>query len=448
MRNGGRTVAWALGLLLVVPLSGLVAPAAPAATVVAAQSTSQEAAQGSWGPVETVSRGSADAYSPAVVVDSLGRATAVWQQGEHVWASRRPLVGGWQDPQRLGAGGFPVVDADADDKVTVAWRGPGDAILAARWTARGGWSRPVTLSPPVPRVGNWVAWPPEIDVGEGGAVAVVTTLGVWKELGWKARVAYRPPGRGWRTSDVTGYGLHIGDPHVAVDADGNVDLVFSRKGVVTVRKPVGRGWGSPVRVTRQRFGPESIAVGPDGRAVIAWYQRVPAEGWESYASTREPRGWSPPVRISEEGDSVRVADVAVDGTGRATVACVRRFHRIDVVDRSAEGTWGSPTQIWRWTDGRLWQRPELAVDASGHALLAWIRKVEVGDDVWDLYAEATYRSGESWSPAERLTPEGAGRPGAVATAVAPDGSGLLVWEHWNEDESSTRILARWLPSGS
>ncbi len=445
MRRAGRNRVWGLGAL---PVLAMLAGALPAGTTAPRQA--DETLQPSWGAVEAVSRGTARAYRPEAVVDSLGLATVVWEQGGHVWAARRPHLspdGGWQEPQRLGPGGFPVVDADADGRVTVAWRGPRGAVLVARWRPGCGWSRRVQVSPPFPRTGDRVAWPPEIDVGDAGAVAVVTTWGVYRDPGWKVRVAYRAPGGRWRTSDVTRFGPHVGDPHVAVDPEGNVDLAFTRKGVVTLRREIGQGWGRPVRLTHQRFGPQGIAVGPDGRAVIAWYQRVPGQGWESYASVRGAPGWAAPARISEEGRSVVVADLAVDGRNRATVALDRRYHRIEVVDRPAGSDWGSPAPVWRWTEGRLWQRPVLAVNASGQALMAWVRKVEVGDDVWDLYAEAAYRSGDTWGPAERLTPEGAGRPGAVATAVAPDGSALLVWEHWSQEERSTRIVARSLMVG-
>lgn len=434
MESGGRSRRVALGTVLLA-----LAAMSPGPGAWAAEPTRQ------WTPAEVVSQDQVHAFRPAAVVSAVGRTTALWEHDGFVWASHHPDGGAWQEPQRLGRGQLPQGDADARGRVTVVWAGPRHSIDTARWTPRGGWTRPVALSPPPEREGVFGAGMGTLDVGEGGAAAVIFGFvrGDYPDQEKQIRIAYRPARGHWHIAHVTRFGPRIYSGAVAVDADGNADAAFVKRGVVTLRKAAGRGWGSRTRlVGGVRDVVVRLAAGPHGGAVAAWSQRVPHERQQAFGATRNATGWSAPTLLSTGEDRAFVSGLAVDGTGRATVIYLGR-RRVEAVDRPPGGAWQPPMSVAHWTEGQNYQAPDLSVNESGDALAAWIRITPAVDGSGERVVEAAYRSGDAWGPTDRLTAEGDGDPGLLDAAVLPSGDGLVVWHHFPEGEPYTQIQARW-----
>jgi hypothetical protein len=123
----------------------------------------------------------------------------------------------------------------------------------------------------------------------------------------------------------------------------------------------GQNWSAPVTL-----GPgvtPSVAIAPDGRAVIAW------EGTANnvdtvQASVRPPGGqWSPAVTLT--GDSGHPV-VAMDGSGNAIAAWAAAAGPIETASLPAGGTWTAVTTLA--TRG---QAVDLAVNAAGSAIITW-----------------------------------------------------------------------------
>lgn len=426
--TGTTRLGLALGVLLVAPL------------VPAQGGTSLRG----WEPVETISADTVDAYAPHVVVDQLGSTTAVWEQGRKIWVTRRLSGGSWESPVALGRGGAPVLDADDAGNVTVAWWGPHRSILASRLRPGHPWTAPATLSRPVRRGdGNIGALGPEIDVGTGGAAAVVFEWGSEESpsWGWKIRAAYRAPGGRWRTSNVTGLGSVVQDPVVAVGPAGDADLLWTDQGIMAAHKPASGGWTQWVRLRHRGWGAD-VEVGPDGRAVAAWTQPVRGHGQPMFSSTHRPSGWTDPARISSRNVRAWEPDIGIDQAGEVTVAWWRPDDVVEVTGRTPGGTWGVPLTMSDATDGRMYGGLSLSVDPAGDALLVWTRMVKVGG-VWEVFMDGTYRSLGSWMFVQRVTPSGEGEPSEFDTGIAPDGTGVAVWDSWLSGDSS-RIRARTL----
>lgn len=113
-----------------------------------------------WGTATSIGSATTHASAPQIAFDARGIALAVWQQFDgqqtQVWASQQPEGGNWahagQLGVRAGAGDAlnPTIAVDSLGKATALWQqvdGTYNAIWARTYSASVGWGRPAVLEP-------------------------------------------------------------------------------------------------------------------------------------------------------------------------------------------------------------------------------------------------------------------------------------------------------------
>jgi hypothetical protein len=113
-----------------------------------------------WGTATSIGSATTHASAPQIAFDARGIALAVWQQFDgqqtQVWASQQPVGGNWahagQLGVRAGAGDAlnPTIAVDSLGKATALWQqvdGTYNAIWARTYSASVGWGRPAVLEP-------------------------------------------------------------------------------------------------------------------------------------------------------------------------------------------------------------------------------------------------------------------------------------------------------------
>lgn len=114
---------------------------------------------GSWSSAQTISLTTQNSYTPYIVVDTLGNATAVWSSfnGAHyeLQSASKSALGVWSSPYTISdpAKDVGTVDLCIDPlgQVTVVWdcydEGVSE-ILSAQRPLNGSWSSPIVVSTP------------------------------------------------------------------------------------------------------------------------------------------------------------------------------------------------------------------------------------------------------------------------------------------------------------
>ncbi len=146
--------------------------------------------------------------------------------------------------------------------------------------------------------------------------------------------------------------------------------------------------------------------------------------------------WTAPQNVSVAGQSAALTQVAVDADGDAVFAWVRLDgpnQRIQTRARSATGALGPLRTIS--PAGQNASTPRVAVDADGDAVFAWQRSDGTNSRIQTraLSAAGALSAVQTVSPAG----ENATQPGV---AVDADGDAVLVWTRW--DGSHYRVQAR------
>ncbi len=327
------------------------------------------------------------------------------------------------------------------------------ACLLGATAAEARWFAPVDLSPP----GEYTGAPHVVLDAAGDATAVWNT---WNGKDTVVESAYRPAGQGWEApldiSEASGEvtkvsGEHdAGYPQVAVDAAGNVTVVWERAlgGLKTAiqadYRPAGGAWQAPVDIstpgTTESAQEPWVGVDENGDATAVWKQHGTIEG------AYRPAGgeWQPPVDISEAGKEALTPKAAVDAEGDATAVWMLQEGG-QLIARTAyrpagEG-WGAPTALS--AGGEEGGDPAVALDAAGDAVAIW-----GSSEGYDSTVRGSYRpKGGEWQPPVRISLAG---ESAQARQVALDGRGdaLVAWAgSTSKTGSYDRVKASFRPAG-
>jgi hypothetical protein len=174
------------------------------------------------------------------------------------------------------------------------------------------------------------------------------------------------------------------------------------------------------------FEPE-VAVAPDGTVISVW-TRSDGTNFRIQASNRTPSGnWSSPATISDAGFSASGPSVAVDPSGNAVAVWTQSDGsnlRIFAAYRPSGGSFLTPVGVS--TAGQDASAPDVSMDNSGNALVAWQRT-----DGTKLRVQAAIRapgSGGAFGAISTLSASGqdAFEP-QVAAGPSVDANGVVVW---------------------
>ena len=359
--------------------------AGDAFTVWARSGTAQAAerpAGGSWSAAQGISGSCVDASGVQLAVNAAGRAVAVWEcpkvGNTIVQAAMRSARGSWSAPHDLSAPGHdahaPQVALDRAGDAVVVWarsNGTDVVVQAALQRANGGWLAPQDISGPGVDVDR-----PDVALdAHGNGVAV------WQSSDGSSsviRAATRSAAGSWSTPQALSSGGYSERPHVGVDSAGEAVAVWSANGAhVRVRAAVrraGGGWGQPETLS----GPAAdalqpqLAVSPRGSAVAAWAS-FDGRTYVIQSSSRTRGGaWSAVQDISPRSPDLGAPKIALDSAGDA-LAVWRGLRsareRIQAARRPARGAWSTPAVISRGpADADL---PDVALDAAGNGAGIW-----------------------------------------------------------------------------
>ena len=350
-------------------------------TIVAAR----RPAGGPWEPGVTISAPGIESFGPSVAVDAAGDATVVWEvEGEEdttVEAATRPAAGVWEAPHLLGSEGEAVeipaaLAVDAAGDAVVVWAdedGGGSTVESASRPAGGSWSAAAPLS----QAGE-AATEPWVAIDATGDAAAVW---IDREAEEAVMSASRPAAGSWGTPEpVTAAGEAAYAPKVGLGAAGDATAVWERtdSSQYVIResdRPATAGWSTPRRISPSGIDAFTPALAEDavGDAVVAWGLRTSISEVVIGVNNRIGAGpWGEPTTVSPAGGYALEQQVGIDAAGDATVAWkegLAKNSSIDAAMRPAAGAWSAAVAVS--APGGYNERPALAVDPGGDALLAW-----------------------------------------------------------------------------
>ncbi len=216
-------------------------------------------------------------------------------------------------------------------------------------------------------------------------------------------------------------------------------IVKDQESIKAASRLAGASWQAPVTLTSAAsVGEPGVALDADGNATALWMASNGENRMIESSLRTAGSGWLTPVTISltrvryvaNELDSS--LQLAVDAQGDATAAWVHRSQAatgeisdggvVETAVRGADGSWQAPSVISG--SDRSAQTVRLAENAAGTAAAVWECSVF-------RHYPTTVRgairptAGGGWQPGVEISgPEG----GAPEVAIGPDGRAVAIWE--------------------
>ncbi|HKZ49021.1 MAG TPA: thrombospondin type 3 repeat-containing protein [Thermoplasmata archaeon] len=230
----------------------------------------------------------------------------------------------------------------------------------------------------------------------------------------------------------------VGEPEVAVDAEGNAVAVWNQPygsasdNVVASRYVPGLGWG-PVQVldafTASAARDPKVAMNAQGRAVAVWYE-FDTDLSISAAVYDPGSGWGQPVRIENLTHTSYEPEVAIDHYGNA-IAIWRAYmfngtnNYWIATARYDRGTgWASPVLLDAGTGQVDWWH--IGMSPQGDAIVLWNTFVGSAVQVWaNRFSPQT-----GWGVTTILDPN-IRTNGDGSVALDARGNGMVVWHAYN-----------------
>lgn len=355
----------------------------------------------SWSPQQLLEYDNADASSPSIAFDANSNGIAVWAQASDIMMSRYVAsTATWSSPIPLdnntneAHGPRLAIDRATGDAV-VSWsqsNGVAESMYAASFNAgMNAWTTPTLLETS------------DLAVSDLAQASAVAKAGNYAAAAW-------------------------------LQTDGTVHNLY-------LSRLVSGTWTAPTLIDTAADDAEQpgVAVDPNGNATVIWRQFLPSDGenhiyvrrWDNVA-----QAYSAVASIDGDGD--RQPRIAFDAQGNGFAlwgggAYVRRFS-------ATTGQWGAQVQLHveEISNGN----GEIAVDAAGNALAAWMESDGTTMNTYARYYDVTT---QSWGPVVPL--ENSANPGTFdknLTVSLVDGSGVVAWV---QEEGQANIYAARLSNG-
>lgn len=328
-----------------------------------------------------------------VAADATGQTFAVWggtaqwggiggtvlrvRSEEGVWSSAQALSPDPSDPQ------VAVTD---DGVAVVAWLHPVTVapfdvryrVQARVRAANGTLSSVQDISP-----AGKAAWAPDVAVNADGDAVFVWRAQLTEGSGqWIVQARARSAdGTLSEIQSLSGPTVDGWDPGVLMESDGDALVIWQiyLGDGVQARSRAADGTLSSVTTLSgdESGGDPSLAMTPGGDALAVWSRGPSSLGTRVKARARSPEGtWSAPeiVSLPPQGGYAVGPQVAMDASGRAVVVWAQEhvggFWEPTLMRvRSASGAWSSVESL---TDAHaLTFQPQAAVDTNGNAIAAW-----------------------------------------------------------------------------
>lgn len=295
--------------------------------------------------------------------------------------------------------------------------------------------------------------------GESGSTPRIASNGagdivaIWREVDGDTsaiRAAFRPAGESWGSAQrISTPVLATESPRVAMDKAGNAVAVWQRSSghdsvVQAAIRPAGGAWSEPEDFS----GPGEVAFNADvaakaGQMTAVWTVLRERRTVVESSSRTVAGSWAPVQTLSGPIGNTTAAVVAVDDQG-AAVASWRWsngvFLVVQAAVRSKDGVWSAPEVVSG--PGRSASQPQIAMDSSGNAIVAWLRS----NGSWTV-AQVAYRTaGRDWEATHNLSERG-GNARRLDLAMNSRGDAVVLWTQ-NRLRASADLWSSFRPAGS
>lgn len=254
-----------------------------------------------------------------------------------------------------------------------------------------------------------------VQVGQGPALTFTTRDGAWSATSTQLNAG---------TVDVE-------LPDVAMDARGNAIAVWHQqdgvmRNIWASRYERGTGWSAPFTIEQDAALADNpkVAMDAQGNAIAVWIQShvgapslwgsrfTPAGGWEA-----------PQLLELMDGSAAVTPRIAMNASGHAVVAWYQQEAVANIyVNRYVPGSGWQGAQSVE-TDPLPAYEPYVVVTPSGRAVVAWRQRNAL--NVFDLVATSA-AAGGAWSVPE-LVDTAVGTLGSIDLAAGADGTVVAAW---------------------
>jgi hypothetical protein len=369
----------------------------------------------------------------SVALDAAGDAFAVWARTGTAQASERPAGGTWSAPQGISgscvnANGVQLAVSPAGRAVAV-WECPkgGNTIVqAATRAVGGGWSQPHDLSAP-----GHDANAPQVALDRAGEALVVWSRSNGTNVVVQAAMQ-RTNGTWLAPQDVSGPGLDVDRPDVALDARGNAVAVWRRSDgsssvILAATRTAAGLWSTPQALSSGGYSERPrIGIDSAGDAVVVW--SLNAAHVRVQAAVRRAGGsWGQPETLSDSAADGLQPQVAVNLRGDAVAAWASFDGRTYVIQGSSRprgGAWAPVRDISPRSPDL--GAPKIALDAAGGALAVWRGLRSAHERI-----QAARRPAQGAWSAPRLISSGAAEADLPDVALDTAGNGAAIWQAGN-----------------
>ena len=371
-----------------------------------------------WGTPTSLSTSGRDAQAPRIAVDASGSPIAVWASvnlaGWTVQAAYRPAGGTWQAPVSLegpqAGTAAPDVVLDTTGRAVAVWAstsGSGWRVHAASRGTDGFWSQATAISGP-DATGSIA---PQLALeGTNDVTAVWSrSLGTSSVLESATRSAATGAWSPARQLFPTGPDAFA--PQIAVNKRGDGVIVWTSSdqsglSVVASVRPAGRAWGPPTVLATATSGAVApqVAIDARGDALAVWthstggFSRVQAAN-----RTAGSGAWSAPRTLSKAGTDALTPQVALDNEGDGAISWARYDGQTFVIQ--GEGYDGSGPEL-----------NKLSIPATG-VVGKKLTFAVTATDVWTTVRTVRWSFGDGSAGSGRATGHVYKRPGRFAARV-------------------------------
>lgn len=329
----------------------------------------------------------------------------------------------------------PQVGIDSTGNAICVWRETlsdrRSAVLASRYAAGGSWDTAATIDALL-----GTALQPQLAVTPSGTAMAVFSQTTANNGGVNQILANRFSGV-WAVphrldADVV-FGRAYG-PQVALAPDGAGAVVFTlpdtNHRVWAARSDSVGVWGAVITVGNSPSNSPQVAVAANGQAVMTWLEPALGGRYMSslWASLSVGVGWSTPVKISADADSVSSIRMAADANGNVIAVWPQNVGNRPTVYatrlNASKNAWNAPSML---NDGtKPAGEPQVATDGSGTAMVVWS---ETDNDGIPLGVQANrfLATTGTWSGPMAVQPTTAPRGEAPQVAVDAKGNAIAVW---------------------
>jgi hypothetical protein len=242
-------------------------------------------------------------------------------------------------------------------------------------------------------------------------------------------------------------------PAVAVGGDGRFVVAWESAGQdgddwgIYLRRFAANGMplGGEVRVNvetkgRQRY--PAVAMLAGGGSVVAWESnQVPSRFEDVYVrrfdAKGQPLGGEVRVNTTDRGLDLDAAVTGLPGGG-FVVAWRGSQHIYTRRFGAGGGPAGGETQVSQY-QGQLKKEPAIAADADGGYVVVWQSSLQDGSN-YGVYARRFAAGGRALGGEQRVNQTVTGDQIEPALAVSPEGDFAVVWHSWQQVSLSTHSI--------